>query len=1144
MPAVRRSLARAHQSQDSTALPARATINVGLTLQARQDGSGVAAVSGNINLQLYGPGDIIGIDSRLIVRTDPKPHAHNFEPNYLATVEFDPPDFPWLLTPARANTHDNLRPWLVLVVLEETRSAIPRVRAGRPLPSISLTTVQVAQELPDLAESHLFAHAQAVSTEEQPTAIAALLKQMPERNISRLVCPRRLKPQQRYVACVVPAFEAGRIRGLGGAPADGVTLTDAWSHARPAALELPVYYHWHFSTGPVGDIETLARRLKTPDMQDTEFQGRLKDIGQRKVLVDDEHLLHDPGVVGQPAYAMTLFEGALVAEDFRPAPAAEGLVKRLEAILNSGERRTNESIAAAEEKAPTLSPPIYGEHPARRHKVDRNGVANHWLDELNLQPRYRLVAGWGSEVVRTFQNEFMQAAWTQVGEVLAAERALSLARFACDVLVAIERRHLAKLPESRLLSVTAPARARLKLGPDETLFGRIEQATLPDELFSGAMRRLTSARRPLLRSARWRHRDRALPSILQQMNTLVATFADAERHVEAIDPNHFVPDGIIGSRTFDLVPIPADPDAMVDLSPYLGIAAQRKGREIKRLVEARQEALTEAATMRRKLPRMGDIARQGVITETHYERVAQLQRAAGVRLSDVEVAKLVAQVGADRPDGVLLTAAPSGHVVAQALQINARDGTVQIAGRARGADHLTRRIAARDGVIGAAPRRALRLYGAQAVFRNLPAGVVNANDRVQLELQGPGRFRRATPIEAPPEEAEGIAATITLPPAITEPAVVERYSVAFEKFSAQYVNPLDELELEIRPVPFAVPAAATQVRARMAPSTTVPRRLASTLSLGGSVATFTPGSGLQGTFISPRHDLALVERLRYVVPPTFDRVMAYPHLRLPISKKLEVLAPDVFLPGAGDLPEDFIMTVKTNPRFVEAVMLGVNHEMNRELLWQGFPTDQRGTPFQHFWQRLDGRVDIDAVHKWDALALGHQPFSTEMLVLLIRGQLLERFPNLSIYAYPKGAAELRPGESEPRAAGQSRSEMAPAKILLPVLRGHLGRDITYVGFNIKPLDRDRYFFILEEHMTEPRFGFDESNGDDDADSWLDVHWGHLNVDAGNYFGAVDLRRAPPATARLWAHPHAAIVAQALLQRPFRGYYAGAKLRTP
>ena len=166
-------------------------------------------------------------------------------------------------------------------------------------------------------------------------------------------------------------------------------------------------------------------------------------------------------------------------------------------------------------------------------------------------------------------------------------------------------------------------------------------------------------------------------------------------------------------------------------------------------------------------------------------------------------------------------------------------------------------------------------------------------------------------------------------------------------------------------------------------------------------------------FISTRLDLAFAERLRYLIPRCFDRVMAYPHLHFPLSKKLEKLAPDVFLPGVGVLPDDFIMAVKTNPRFVEALMLGANHEMGRELLWQGFPTDQRGTPFQHFWQRLDGKTDIEPIHNGCRLALGKQPGSGEMLVLLIRGQLLERFPTLSVYAYPIDANETRPAASSP-----------------------------------------------------------------------------------------------------------------------------------
>ena len=48
---------------------------------------------------------------------------------------------------------------------------------------------------------------------------------------------------------------------------------------------------------------------------------------------------------------------------------------------------------------------------------------------------------------------------------------------------------------------------------------------------------------------------------------------------------------------------------------------------------------------------------------------------------------------------------------------------------------------------------------------------------------------------------------------------------------------------------------------------------------------------------------------------------------------------------------DTVLGLQTNRRFVEAYMVGLNHEMGRELLWRGYPTDQRGTYFEHFWGR-------------------------------------------------------------------------------------------------------------------------------------------------------------------------------------------------
>jgi hypothetical protein len=172
-----------------------------------------------------------------------------------------------------------------------------------------------------------------------------------------------------------------------------------------------------------------------------------------------------------------------------------------------------------------------------------------------------------------------------------------------------------------------------------------------------------------------------------------------------------------------------------------------------------------------------------------------------------------------------------------------------------------------------------------------------------------------------------------------------------------------------------------------------------------------------------------------------------------------------------------------------------------------------------------------------------------MTVLLFRGRLLERFPNLSIYAYKIKDQEKRPGGTSPPPAGTDTAEMDPAKAVMPVIRGHLAPDITYVGFPIDPTVMQTYFFIVEEHMTEPRFGFDERVGNgQNSSSWQDVDWDDISVKSGSYFGSAALKNAQPTkvpeTVPFWVDPHAATVADAALQRPFRGYWRGAALMIP
>jgi hypothetical protein len=133
-----------------------------------------------------------------------------------------------------------------------------RLRAPReePLPVLEIAPPALpADELPDLAESWAWAHAQlsaregpSIATNERESKLRTLLATRPELSVSRLLCPRLLAPFTDYLACVVPAFEAGRRAGLGEAVDASTPLAPAWATGAqaPARITLPVYFHWSF----------------------------------------------------------------------------------------------------------------------------------------------------------------------------------------------------------------------------------------------------------------------------------------------------------------------------------------------------------------------------------------------------------------------------------------------------------------------------------------------------------------------------------------------------------------------------------------------------------------------------------------------------------------------------------------------------------------------------------------------------------------------------------------------------------------------------------------------------------------------------------------------------------------------------------
>lgn len=263
-------------------------------------------------------------------------------------------------------------------------------------------------------------------------------------------------------------------------------------------------------------------------------------------------------------------------------------------------------------------------------------------------------------------------------------------------------------------------------------------------------------------------------------------------------------------------------------------------------------------------------------------------------------------------------------------------------------------------------------------------------------------------------------------------------------------------------------------------------------------------------------DPALARRARDALDP----VLAAPDFPQPMYRPLRDLSQQWLLPGLSEVPPNSLTVLRANARFIEAYMVGLNHEMARVLLWSEYPTDQRGTCFRRFWDtagRLprDGdegpAADIPPIHTWDrAAALGENidaKAGNVPLLLLVRGDVLHRYPNTDVYV-----VRAQRGVGQRRVLGSEERH--------PLFRGSLSPDLSFFAFDLD-LDSARgtgarggegWFFVLQEHPGEPRFGLDAGDpGLAPARSYGELSWGHLAADAAGLAGItyVDLNADLP-----------------------------------
>jgi hypothetical protein len=1053
LPWYRRGIANTiTAADDDKKVAARASTEVKLKL------SGTPVAGGEVlshdlkqDIALYGPGDLVGIDERAILRTEPRNWITNFESNYLPAVDFYDEDFLWRYTPAAPDgSHLRLRPWLTLVVFTEDEFDDGTNMAGRPLPYITVSNPKPFPPAEDLwAWAHVHfnqslagAPHEVVSTDADTVVGRAqtILDKNPDAGYARLLSPRRLKDDTAYHAFLIPTFETGRLAGIGRDPNEAPFATaSAWADypespkKREQGSEYPFYFRWYFRTGGHGDFLYLVRLLK-PKPVDPRVGVRDMDVRKPGSNVPGIHNLGDilrlGGALQVPKKDLDekeLEKRELFEKWDQPFPHT--FQKGLAAFVNlPDDYAAQEAIEAnaetglgpevQENNDPLITAPLYGKWHSLTQRLlkERDGtpVPNQqgWVQRLNLDPRFRVPAGFGADVVESNAEQYMNYAWQQIGDVLEGNALIRRFHLAAEVSTRWYDFHLLPLlaaqPE-RTLALTAPVQAKI-LGSPTTVEHLRKSSRVPPVLTTTAFRRVTRPQSRLIRT---------LP-----FNTAAATPANLLARVNAGEvtaaPPKTVPGGVV---TVDDAAALAEPKG----APHWVFALLKR-----------------------------------------YPWLPWLLISLGVVLL------------------ILL-----GLLISLVLGVIA---FVVLVGLAL----LLLRWKAED-----APAASIE------EDNQTPGAVAELPENPGFELSEPG------------------AGTST-PPGSGDSTVAGRLKIAIEDSSS-------------------LVEASHKVGRQPAPEE---------LDLGGVNETVVGALDPQVTL--RRRALTLIQLPPWIADPLvedFGEVMAYPRIDLPMYEPLKTRSAELFLPNINLIEPNSVTLVETNQRFIEAYMVGLNHEFARKLLWREYPTDQRGSYFRQFWDvrsviNVEGLsenalrkqlYDVPELHQWStSTTLGthnnRQSSSEpeedgeprEQAVLVIRGELLKKYPTAVIYAHK--------AEWEPQSDGKTPDLTKPRKLVhlepseedkppkdklrAPLYEAKADPDIYFFGFDLtikeamggsgEPGTDAGWFFVIKERPGEPRFGL-ELERDPDAEVVDELTWDDAKLDDKEFLPAASLASFPLAS---------------------------------
>jgi hypothetical protein len=1039
---------------------ARAKFTVKLDVHGT-DANGADKLSpvGDKAVEIYGPGDVVGIDPRSIIKTDPHNWITNFENNYLAHIDFYDEDFPWRYSPV-VPVGQRLNPWLALVVLKEDEFTEGQSLLNRPLPYITVKDAGIRDNFfPKKEQLWAWAHVHVngditasdttIVVNGQPQVNTALdkLQQLldinPDLAYSRLLSPRKLRSSQSYHAFVIPAYESGRQAGIG-ASATAIAnakLKSAWDGPQ---LEFPYYYRWKFNTGTVGDFEYLVRMLK-PKVADSRVGRRVMDMtNPGGNLIWQENLAHPLGGILRLGGALKVPEESLTDEEIqrmnkfdqwasKDFPVFHPFQVQVAGFLNladdynykstedaNTDAREDSAVAIDpnEDEDPIITPPVYGKWHAMVERVyqDRNNARidnnYNWLNELNLDPRFRVPAHFGTRVVQQNQEDYMEAAWQQIGDVLKANTQIRYGQFSLAASYALYTKHLIQAQSadpSKALMFTAPLHKRVmsdanKLNPNNvTVFHHVKESVVPNVVLSAPMRRIVRPRGKLL--TRY---EKKLPA------------GQAAPRLETL---------ITGISTGVLVASPpkTDPPALPTVDQ---VAGQLEPTGIPGFLK--------------------DWLRK-------YSWLPWLFLALAIL-----IILLLFLFGAG---GLLL--AIGGVIAAGLIFLWWKSKSWQ------------KSLAAADII---------------KPVNQTPQSVDTYPKSNDFRLSAVGETFRPT-TGTPTDNVQATAFKNSLK---------DMYRLI--QFTKKSIPP------KKAPVQLSVPAVSASIILQVNPEITVPAWTWQQVLLPGWISEQLPAE-------------------------SFVEAMAYPRINKPMYEDLKKISDDLFLPNVELIEPNSITLLETNQAFIESYMVGLNHEFARELLWREYPTDQRGSYFRQFWdvssilkdpalankpeaEKREPYYDIPKLHEWRrASKLGSHDHRQkpgepprEEVVLVIRGELLKKYPTAVVYAH-KAEWTIDPNTGQINTnlvrslhLSQEGDKDKPDTnvIKTPLYSAKLEPDIYFFGFDLTveeargqgspqnpTLNNAGWFFVIKERAGEPRFGFDIPAADGDNSelvTWNDLDW--------------------------------------------------------